>query len=280
MARPGPTRSGDHRNWAADREQRLGMLRLRAQETARKLRTADDWTRCLQAAARLSDQSWANVLLIASRIPQATQVRGYEAWRSAGRQVIRGEKGIEIFSTNGVTNVWDLSQTGGAPVPATVIPAPPGEAPPGLWDCLCWLAIAITLAGQGRYVGLAPCGTAFTGPQAEALSRSTDLRQSGILVAFDDDAAGRKAAVRVYPLLHAVSDRLGTVSLSGKDPAEVLESEGPAALRAILQGRIQPLSALVIDAHLEPWERRLRDPEGTTARHAQPGYGHRWPSAC
>jgi hypothetical protein len=35
------------------------------------------------------------------------------------------------------------------------------------------------LAGQGRYAGLAPCGTALTGPQAEALSRAADLRQVG-----------------------------------------------------------------------------------------------------
>ena len=40
-----------------------------------------------------------------------------------------------------VTYVWDLSQTTGQPVP---LPPPSprrqGEAPPGLWDCLCWLA--------------------------------------------------------------------------------------------------------------------------------------------
>jgi DNA primase len=123
-------------------------------------------------------------------------------------------------------------------------------------------AIAITLAGQGRYAGLAPCGTALTGTQAEALSRAADLRQVGILVAFDDDAAGRKASVRAYHVLRTISDRLQTVTLSGKDPAEILESEGPAALRAVLQGHAKPLSAMVIDAHLAPWERRLRDTEG------------------
>jgi DNA primase len=117
------------------------------------------------------------------------------------------------------------------------------------------------LAGQGRYGGLAPCGTALTGPQAEALNRAADLRQVGILVAFDDDA-GRKASVRAYHLLRAISDRLQTVTLSGKDPAEILESDGAAALRAVLQGHDQPLSALVIDAYLAPWERRLRDTEG------------------
>ena len=35
---------------------------------------------------------------MSSRVPDATLVRGYEAWRAAGRQVNRDEKGIEIFS--------------------------------------------------------------------------------------------------------------------------------------------------------------------------------------
>jgi DNA primase len=583
-------------------------MRIRLQETGRQIRTAEDWARCLQAAARLPDETWANVLLISSRVPEATLVESYEAWRSVGRQVIRGEKGVEIFSSarhpaatrrdhddderdrswrdaSHVIFVWDLSQTGGQPHPVpAAIPAPSREILPGPWDCLCWLArregfaverelgcpadgttfwtarrirvlpgptdgpaiwalthqlghillhdtiavppgtttsgcqgiqkaeadsvafitcvrlgvqiehtfanpqawastdpraqpgatilaagerittaarrisryldhhlptdtngrtppaqpkavmttgaavapappvepdpriqailldaeafytdrlasswapaylrkrgltaeaigewhigyaprgwttllaylrgrghqdgeiqdaglartssrgtlidhfrdrvmlpvhdeqgtvvgfigrarpgsdsgvpkylntpetgaykkgnllfglhqardclaqgaipviaegpfdaIAITLAGHGHYAGLAPCGTALTGSQIEALGRTVDLRQTGVLVAFDDDAAGRKAAVRAYHLLGASSDHLQTVTLPRNDPAEILESDGVAALREILQGRVQPLSALVIDAHLDPWERRLRDPEG------------------
>ena len=123
-------------------------------------------------------------------------------------------------------------------------------------------AIAVTLADPGHYAGLAPCGTALTSRQAAALSRAADLRQTGVLVAFDDDTAGRKAAVRAYDILRAISDRLQSVTLSGKDPAEILETEGAAALRTILQDRVRPLSAVVIDAHIDPWERRLRDPEG------------------
>ena len=147
-----------------DREQRIAALRIRLHETAGQIRSAEDWTRYLQAAARLHGETWANVLLISSRIPDATLVRGYEAWRAAGRQVNRDEKGIEIFSgmrrqepdgrgaeeagqdhswrdARRVAYVWDLSQTTGQPVPLPpAFPAPAGEAPPGLWDCLCWLA--------------------------------------------------------------------------------------------------------------------------------------------
>src|ERR1700691_666375 len=147
-----------------DREQRIAALRIRLHETAGQIRTAGDWARHLRAAARLQGESWANVLLISSRIPDATLVRGYEAWRAAGRQVNRDEKGIEIFSSmhrkepdsrgaeeadqdhswreaRRVAYVWDLSQTTGQPVSLPpAFPAPEGEAPPGMCDCLCWLA--------------------------------------------------------------------------------------------------------------------------------------------
>jgi DNA primase len=123
-------------------------------------------------------------------------------------------------------------------------------------------AIAVTLADPGRHVGLAPCGTALTGTQAAVLAQAADLGSAGVLVAFDDDQAGRKAAVRAYDILRAVSSRLQSAVLSGKDPAEVLQTQGPAALRTILRDQAQPLAAVVIDAHLGPWERRLQDPAG------------------
>ena len=62
-----------------DREQRIAALRSRLHETAGQIRSAQDWTMYLQAAARLHGETWANILLICSRIPDATLVRGYEA---------------------------------------------------------------------------------------------------------------------------------------------------------------------------------------------------------
>ena len=123
-------------------------------------------------------------------------------------------------------------------------------------------AIAVTIADPGRHAGLAPCGTALTSKQAALLAQAADLGSTGVLVAFDDDPAGRKAAVRAYGILRTVSGRLQSAVLSGKDPAEILQTEGPAALRTVLRDQVQPLSAVVIDAHLAPWERRLQDPEG------------------
>ena len=125
-----------------------------------------NWTHApRRAAAQLAHESWANILLISSRIPAATVVKGYQAWRAAGRQVNRDETGTEIFASphqqvrtrrgdqegdapnlgwrdaHRVTYVWDLSQTSGQPLPvqpATCSPSP--NVPPGLWDSLCWLA--------------------------------------------------------------------------------------------------------------------------------------------
>jgi DNA primase len=599
MGRQVPVRS-------EDRERRLATLRVRLQETAQAIRTAEDWTRCLRIAAQLPGESWANILLISSRMPDATLVKGYEAWHAAGRQVCRNEKGIEIFSAprrqkadrdredeqshswreaQHVAYVWDLSQTSGQALPGqTAVPPPTGEPPPGLWDCLCWVArrkgfaverqpgcpadgttlrtarrirvlpdlavgqavwalahqlghvllhdtgaalpgsttsgchgvrkaeadavafiicardgvrvehafsspqtwagtdpraqpgaailaagerittaaaeisryldprlpgsttgqvthgraepatltaplsaadpslepdpsveavlldaeafyigqlagswapgylrergitdaiaeewhigyaprgwttlitylrgcghpgdaiqaaglarissrgtlidhfrdrvmlpvhdehgklagfigrarpgagpdlpkylnspatstyhkgdllfglshgrthlargavpvivegpfdaIAVSSADPGHYVGLAPCGTALTYRQATALANLAVLRQTGILVAFDDDAAGRKAATRAHEILRGISDRLQSVTLPAKDPAEILETEGATTLRTILRDRTQPLSTVVIDTHIDRWERRLRDPEG------------------
>ena len=124
-------------------------------------------------------------------------------------------------------------------------------------------AIAVTMADPGRHAGLAPCGTALTSKQAAVLAQAADLGSNGILVAFDDDQAGRKAAVRAYDILRMVSGRLQSAALSGKDPAEILQTEGPEALRTVLRDQVQPLSAVVIDAHLASWERRLQDPAGS-----------------
>jgi DNA primase len=616
MARDGPAAAEDRPEQDGTRKQQLAALRIRLEEAVGDVRAAEDWARCLHAVARLRNEGWANVLLIAAQRPSATIVKRYEAWRAAGRQVNREEQGIEIFSraryrdgpddddhdynwrdADRVAYVWDLSQTNGQALSAQAAMLPPGETPPSLWDCLCWLArregfaverergcpadgttlwtarrirvrpdltyeqaswalahqlghvllhntfayapgtttsgcqgvrkaeadsvafviclrhgvevehtfsspriwagsdpraepaatilavgeritraatrigrvldhylsdvrlatvpkaettavaseedahmrpaahpttqpadapasppepdprisravhdaekfyadrlamswvpvylrnrgigaaamgewhigyapggwttltdylrrcgheddaiqaaglarissrgtlidhfrdramlpahdehgrlvgfigrarpgadpsvpkylngpessiykkgdllfglhhalddiarsatpvivegpfdaIAVTLADPSRYAGLAPCGTALTSRQAAALARVGHLERTGILVAFDDDTAGRKAAIRAYDILRPVSDRLQSVVLSGKDPAEILETEGAAALRAILRRKVRPLSGVIIDTHLEQWERQLQDAVG------------------
>ena len=120
-------------------------------------------------------------------------------------------------------------------------------------------AIAITIADAGRHAGLAPCGTALTTQQAALLSQAADLSRTGIVVAFDSDAAGRKAAIRAHGILRPLTGNLQSAVLDGKDPSEILQRDGPAALRNILREQRQPLSALLIDASIEQWARKLDD---------------------
>ena len=123
-------------------------------------------------------------------------------------------------------------------------------------------AIAVTLADPGRHAGLAPCGTALTSQQAALLSQAADLARTGIIVAFDSDTAGRKAAIRAHGILRPLTGNLQSAVLDSKDPAEILQRDGPQALRSILREHRQPLSALLIDASIEQWERRLHDTDG------------------
>ena len=124
-------------------------------------------------------------------------------------------------------------------------------------------AIAVTIAGSGHHVGIAPCGTALTDRHVTALAQAANLPTAGVSVAFDPDQAGRRAAVHAYHLLVPLTAKLAAVSLpTGQDPAQVLASSGPSDLAAILTENTRPLPDLVINAAIAPWSRWLRHPEG------------------
>jgi len=115
-------------------------------------------------------------------------------------------------------------------------------------------AIAVSIAAPGQYVGIAPCGTALTGEQVAALTRTIPLADRGLQVAFDGDTAGRNAAVRAYSLLAPVTSNLTTVAFpDGADPASVLQAGGPRALCGALTGIVRPLADLVIDSRISDW---------------------------
>ncbi len=123
-------------------------------------------------------------------------------------------------------------------------------------------AIAVTAANPARYAGLAPSGTALTTQQAAALSRVADLSQTGVLIALDGDRAGRNAAIKAHGVLLAVTRNTTAVNLpTGRDPAEILQTDGPAALSSALQ-ETEPLARVVIDAHIDFWARQLDHVEG------------------
>lgn len=112
-------------------------------------------------------------------------------------------------------------------------------------------AIAVTLAGQGRYVGVAPLGTSLTLEQATQLAR-TEVTP---VVATDADLAGRVAAERAYWMLAQHNLDPWTVVLpEGADPADVLREGGADVLATHLDER-QALGSVLVDerlANLEP----------------------------
>src|SRR6476661_7547916 len=59
---------------------------------------SDQLTALLTTMARFHTYSWHNVCLIASQCPTATRVAGFHTWRTLGRFVRKGEKGIAILA--------------------------------------------------------------------------------------------------------------------------------------------------------------------------------------
>jgi antirestriction protein ArdC len=55
-------------------------------------------TALLKTMGRFHAYSWHNVCLIASQRPTATRVAGFQTWRTLGRFVRKGEKGIAILA--------------------------------------------------------------------------------------------------------------------------------------------------------------------------------------
>ena len=59
---------------------------------------SDRLTALLKTMGRFHKYSWHNVALIASQCPTATRVAGFQTWRTMGRFVRKGEKGIAILA--------------------------------------------------------------------------------------------------------------------------------------------------------------------------------------
>jgi antirestriction protein ArdC len=116
---------------------------------AMKAGKSEALTNYLAAMAKFHRYSFQNILLIARQCPQATRVAGFHTWRSLGRFVKKGEKGLMILaplvrkveSTDEcnpekqsqiagfrAVYVFDLSQTDGAPLPTIgVAQGEPGD---------------------------------------------------------------------------------------------------------------------------------------------------------
>jgi antirestriction protein ArdC len=97
---------------------------------------SDQLTALLKSMARFHKYSWHNVSLIATQRPTATRVAGFQTWRTMGRFVRKGERGIAILAPivtrRGAESsddnaravvgfraayVFDVEQTDGEPLP-------------------------------------------------------------------------------------------------------------------------------------------------------------------
>ena len=129
----------------------IERLHEHLQESLRALVTSEDWRQALEVAARFHDYSFANTRLIwaqaTARGFTPTRVAGYRAWQKLGRQVNRGEKGLQILAPvtrkveveDGeedrrvvgfrVVHVFDVSQTDGDPLPEVRPSVLEGELP-------------------------------------------------------------------------------------------------------------------------------------------------------
>jgi DNA primase len=124
-------------------------------------------------------------------------------------------------------------------------------------------AIAVTTANPARWAGIAPCGTALTADQLARLNSLAGLRTRGVLVAFDPDEAGQRAAVKAYHLLSPLTDRAEAVAFPpGQDPAQTLADYGRVTLAETLAGRVHPLADVAIEAQIARWDRWLDHVEG------------------
>ena len=92
---------------------------------------------------------------------------------------------------------------------------------------------AIALHQAGFTNSIACLGTALTGEMAHLLSRYADE----ILLAYDNDEAGRKATERAIGVFSSIGMKIRVIRLSGgKDPDEILKKFGAEKMRSLIEG--------------------------------------------
>lgn len=132
-----PRRGGGYRRPSTVQEvdERAAAAAQRAEELAENLAavwnglsTAQGWRGWLDFATKFPQQSLDNTLLLLAQRPQATFVLGYEDWQALGRNVMKGEKGLQLLGPQPVAGgrrpavrVWDIEQT--APIPGAAYTA-------------------------------------------------------------------------------------------------------------------------------------------------------------
>ena len=116
----------------------------------------------------------------------------------------------------------------------------------------------ISMHQAGFNNAVASLGTALTSQQASLLKRYTDE----VLIIYDSDEAGQKAALRGIPILKAAGIRPRIVNLAPyKDPDEFIKAEGKEAFEKRLD---EAANAFLFEVKVLEEQYDLSDPEGKT----------------
>ena len=79
-------------------DERVAELTERLENGVKELYASDSYAQYITAMAKFHHYSFGNALLILFQCPHATNVAGYRTWKELGRQVKKGEKGIQILA--------------------------------------------------------------------------------------------------------------------------------------------------------------------------------------
>lgn len=116
----------------------------------------------------------------------------------------------------------------------------------------------ISMHQAGFTNAVASLGTALTSGHASLMSRYT----KEVLLTYDSDEAGQKAALRGIPILKAAGIRPRVVNLAPyKDPDEFIKAEGKEAFEKRLE---EAANAFLFEIKFMEKQYDLRDPEGKT----------------
>lgn len=151
------TQKRSSKRYAADPEARKAQLADIHQQLTGKieaLTSGAEWQAMLRTAAKFHNYSLNNLLLIMMQSPEASQVAGFQRWRSMGRFVRKGEKGIKVLAPMvgkedkgdpdspsrvfgfKIEHVFDISQTDGEELPDIAPKQLDGNGPEGMYDAL------------------------------------------------------------------------------------------------------------------------------------------------
>jgi len=246
----------DRETAARERTEKLEALHASLAEKVETLTTSEGWAAMLDAARVFTKYSLNNTLLLSMQLSKrgmpAQRVAGFNTWRTLGRAVLKGEKGLAIFapctyrakpsgddveavkpSTDApedkrrvltgfrVAYVFAESQTEGADVPDIRPTLLPGEAPEGLWDALSGLVVA-----EGYAVERGECGGA---------NGSTD-RLAKVVRIRDDVSEAQAVKTLCHELAHVLLHCDPEYHYAGcRDTAEV-EAESAAFIVCAASG--------------------------------------------